>query len=494
MTARYPSPRWQTPLPPGVVGSWGPDVAAAAERILGIRLDRWQRRALNRALAFGDDGRLVHRLYLVSTARQNGKTALVRSLIDWALTTPYGPPWAMLLGLAHDKRQARIPYKAVRADLEPIARRLGPTGRGGLNLTTYLGIRSTMYGRSREYDVASREAADAIRGLSVDLAIFDEIRTQRGDDTWAALAPTTTARPDPLVFGISTAGNDRSVLLRDWFDRGIRIIDGIEPAEGFGMTWYAPPDHLAPDDPRAWRAASPAMADGRIDPAAILAEYRSLSPSAFRMERLNLWADAGDEWLPAGTWVETTRPEPPDRSTADRVVIGVEAVPTWRRASITVAVATPDGAWAGMAGELVAGRTVAPTVSPGDLVARVRELVATWRPSMLVYSKSAAAAPHLAAIEVDGLTHVALTPGQLRQASELFRSELIGRRLTHADDPLLARQSRDARPSAEIESGSWYIGIHQSAGDVDALRALAWAAWAAIAPPEPEPPGHGIHL
>jgi hypothetical protein len=469
-------------------------VAAYADRVLGIRLDRWQRRALNRALATGPDGRLAHRQYLISTARQNGKTAVVRALIGWALTTPSGPPWSALLGLAHDKRQARIPYRAVRADLEPIARRLGPTARGGLNLTTYLGIRSTMYGRSREYDVASREASDAIRGLSVDLGLFDEIRTQRGYDTWAALAPTTTSRPDPLILGISTAGNDRSVLLRDWFDRGVRIIDGTEPAEGFGMTWYAPADHLAPDDPRAWLAASPAIADGRIEPAAIHAEYRSLTPSAFRMERLNLWADAGDEWLPAGTWMETTRAEPPARELAVRVVLGVEAVPSWRRASITVALATPDGAWAGMASELVAGRSVASTVAPGDLAGRVRELIAAWRPTMLVYSASAAAAPHLAAIEADGLRHVALTPRQLRQASELFRSELIGRRLHHADDPLLARQSRDARPSADIESGAWYIGIRESAGDVDALRALAWAAWAAIAPPDPDPPHHGIHL
>ena len=53
---RIPAPRWQTPLPSGIVGSWGPDVAAYAAAVLGIRLDRWQRRALNRALAYGADG------------------------------------------------------------------------------------------------------------------------------------------------------------------------------------------------------------------------------------------------------------------------------------------------------------------------------------------------------------------------------------------------------------------------------------------------------
>jgi hypothetical protein len=82
-----------------------------------MRLDRWQRRALNRALAVDRDGRLVHQHYLISTARQNGKTLVVRSLIGWALTAAATPPWTMILGLAHDRGQARIPYTAVLEDL-----------------------------------------------------------------------------------------------------------------------------------------------------------------------------------------------------------------------------------------------------------------------------------------------------------------------------------------------------------------------------------------
>lgn len=487
--AGYPAPRWQTPLPPDVSGSWGPAVAEYAERVLSIRLDRWQRRALDRALAYtgaGPDRRLVHRHYLVSTGRQNGKTAIVRALIGFALTTPDGPPWSQILGLANDKRQARIPYKAVRADLAPIARRLGPSARGGLALTQYLGIRSTLYGRAREYDVASREAADAIRGLTVDLAVFDEVRTQRGYDTWSALEPTTTANPQALIFAISSAGNDRSVLLRDWWERGRRIIDGIEPPAGFGMTWYAAPDGLEPDDPRAWRAASPAMADGRIDPATIRGSLAGMTPSAFRMERLNLWPDAGDEWLPSGLWADTTADQP-TMAAAERVILGVEVVPSWHRATITVAIATPERVWVGIAAELVAGLAIGDSVSPADLIATIDAAAATWTPSAIAYSGSAAAAPHVAAwTRRAGARLIALTTRQIRQASELFRSELVGRRLSHGPDPLLARQSRDARPSAPIESGSWYISIRESAGDVDAIRAAAWASWAAIAPPDAE--------
>jgi hypothetical protein len=50
-----------------------------APSVLGIRLDRWQQRGLNRALAYDAALQLVHRHYLLSAARQNGKTVGVRA-------------------------------------------------------------------------------------------------------------------------------------------------------------------------------------------------------------------------------------------------------------------------------------------------------------------------------------------------------------------------------------------------------------------------------
>lgn len=481
MTARLPAPRWQTPLPAGVVGSWGPEAAAWGEATLGIRLDRWQRRALNRALAVDAAGRLVHRLYLVSVARQNGKTALVRVLVGWMLAARYTPAWTRALGLAHDRTQARIPYEAVLADLAPLAARLGAAGRGGLSLTRYLGIRSAMFGRPREYHVASREARNAVRSMSVDLALFDEVRTQVNRDTWAALEPTTTARPDPLIFAISTAGSDRSILLRDWFDMGRRIIDGTEPAGGFGMTWYAPPDDMAHDDPRALRYANPALAEGRLQLAGVIGTgtIRPGTPE-WMQERLNLWTDSADEWLPVGTWRRQTGEQPEGYV---RVVLGAEAVPTWRRATVTVALVTDAGVYVAVAGELDASRSVAGAVSPAQLVALLDTLAGQWRPSLVTYSASAAAAPHVAAWAESGrFAAHGLTPRDIRSASALFRSELIGGRLTHADDALLGTQARQARPSSAIEGGDWYFSIRDSLGEIDGIRAAAWAAWGAIAP------------
>lgn len=487
---KLPAPRWQTPLPPGVVGSWGPDVALIAERVLGIKLDLWQRRALNRALVYGADFRLLHRLYLISTARQNGKTAIVRALIAWALTNDRGPDWHRILGLAHDRKQARIPYEAVMADLAPLARLYGPASRGGLSVTRYLGIRSAMYGFAREYHTASREARDAVRGDTTDLGVFDEVRTQRDTATWAALEPTTTARPEPLILPISTAGDDRSVLLRSWWERGLRIIDGAEPVSDFGMTWYAASDDDPPDSRRAMLAANPSAASGRIPLAALqsaMAAAGGPDTPMWRSERLNLWADATDEWLPAGLWLRQTAPQP---ARDGRVILGVEVVPSWRRATVTVGLATSEGAWVGIAGDLDASRSgTAAAVAPADLVAMLDRIVGDMKPAGVAYSTSAAAAPHVEAWAAEhDVPTVKLGGRELRAASELFRSELIGGRLTHSDDALMALQIRSARPSGPIEAGQWYLSIRESTGEIDTIRAAAWAAWAVIAPTEDELP------
>lgn len=480
--AAYPEPRWQTPLPATVVGSWGPDVEAWAWRELGITLDRWQRRALNRALAYDLSFRLVHRIYLISTARQNGKTALVRALIGWALTARVIPDWSAIAGLAHDKTQARIPYQAVAQDLAPMARRLGPTSRGGLNLTRYLGLRSETYGRHREYQTYSREARNAIRGTSNDLVLFDELRTQIDDETWMAVEPTTTARPDPLIVGISTAGSERSVLLRAWFDRGLRIIEGAEPAAGFGMTWYAPADTADPLDPRTWTLANPSIADRRMDPQRIRDAWSALTPAAFRMERLNLWSDAQDAWLPPGVWAMTTRGQP---ELASRPIVAVEVSPSWRRATVTVAWLTDAGAWFGIADELDASRTAAATVDPREISAMLDRVRTSWQPAAIAYSSAAAAAPTVAAwAESTRTRQVALGAREIRAACELFRGELVGGRLGHADDPVLGAQMRVARPNTPIEGGGWFFSVRESSGEIDAIRSAAWASWAAIAPPE----------
>jgi len=222
------------------------------------------------------------------------------------------------------------------------------------------------------------------------------------------------------------------------------------------------------------------MAEGRIDPASIRDELAALTPATFRQERLNLWSDAADEWLPAGVWARAAGAPPLERG--ERIVLAVEADPSWIRASVAVAVASADApTFVGLAADLSAAPGA--TVGPDELLDALAAAARAWSPALVVYARTGATARHVEAWAAEAdLPSMALAPAELRAASELFRAELIGGRLMHADDPLLGAQARRARPSAPLAGGGWYFSVRESTGAIDALRAAAWAAWGALAP------------
>ena len=254
------------------------------------------------------------------------------------------------------------------------------------------------------------------------------------------------------------------MLLRSLWERGRRVIDGAEPAEGFGMTWYAAGDDDAPDDPRAWRKSSPALVEGRIDEATIRDELRGLTASTFRRERLNLWSDAADEWLPPGVWSRQVGDRPETRR---RVVLAVDAAPDWSRASIAVAI-EPDRRRADVRRDRRGSR--APLPARASIPTLLLEALGTdargsGRRRSCAWSRASSVGASLRAwagdVDVETLELGAV---DLRSASELFRAELVGRRLVHADDPLLAVQARRARPSGELTAGAWYFSVRESSG------------------------------
>jgi hypothetical protein len=163
-------------------------------------------------------------------------------------------------------------------------------------------------------------------------------------------------------------------------------------------------------------------------------------------------------------------------------VLGVESEPGWARATIAVAIDSPDAPlFAGIAAELVAPS--GSTVAPAELLEALERSRIAYGPALVVWSRAAAVASHLDAWAVaSDVTTLALSPADLRKASELFRSELVGSRLIHADDPVLNVQARRARPSGPLEAGAWYFSVRESRGAIDALRAAVWASWGALSP------------
>ena len=114
-------PALETPRSPRVFASYGPRVVRWAKRRLGITLGPWQEYAVERMLEADSEGQLLARQVLLSVARQNGKSVIVRALVGWLMDEGYQLPafqgWDFVLLAAHDANQARIPYDFIRRDV-----------------------------------------------------------------------------------------------------------------------------------------------------------------------------------------------------------------------------------------------------------------------------------------------------------------------------------------------------------------------------------------
>lgn len=478
---RGPRPLYETPLPPGRLLTYGPAVTAWARAHLRddagrpLELLRWQCRTLNRALAV--DPRtmaLVHREYLCGVPRQSGKTTAARALVSWALSV--SPLWRRTVGLAYDRDGARRVYLPVKADCED-----DPWLRERIRTTLHAGLTGP---DGRSYQVGSRDAPRALRGEAIDLVLADELLTQRTTELWDAVIPATAARPSPLVFGISNAGDERAILLRRLYGRGLAVARGDRGAAGFGMTWYGAPEGADPESRRVILAANPALREGLLAWAGVEAERESLTPDAFARERLNILADRPRDagWIGDGV---LERQGAPGRtvsvSECRPLAMSVDASWGWTRATIRVAATMSEGppVHAPIVGELLA--PPGGSVTPATLMAEVLRLVETWRPDVLAYDATAAVGPHMerVAAAVDVPTR-GLRVGEMVAASTALADALVAGEITHDGEPATVLAGLAARRADVGES--WRLSRKRSAGPIDSLVAMAVAHYAATRP------------
>lgn len=75
--------------------------------------------------------------------------------------------------------------------------------------------------------------ADTMDGLNVHAAIIDELHMHKTPDVWNVLETATAARRQPLLFGITTAGFDRTSICWHLPDYAVKVLDGTIEDDSF---------------------------------------------------------------------------------------------------------------------------------------------------------------------------------------------------------------------------------------------------------------------
>ena len=474
--SRLVKPALVTPDPPNATGSYGPLAVRWAKRKLGLVLGPWQRYALKRLLLHDSAGDLIAKLGLVSVARQNGKSVIVRTLVGWMLDegiyTPALSEWRFILLAAHDAKQARIPYSMIRTDLESYA--LATIASTARRRRYGQQITRSSYWTGLEHHGVSVDVATAApgsaRGVSAGLICFDEVLTQTSFAMYEVLSPAQSAVRNSFMLMTSTAGFADSMVLRAMHDRAIRQASGGEKHDPSftAMWWRAPHDDVTPGDYEELREANPALEDGRLSFNSLKSEHAILPKGSWIRERLNRWSDERvDAPFSLEQWGRCRIPDPlhPVNLPNDaNYIVTVDVHADWTEGVIMVSALRTDGR-VGTEVHRYLKPSMTKQLSANDFIIEIRNLCERYNVSKILYRHNSAMGPALERFATEGhnVKHVPRTV--LAQACNDFAEAVISKRMVHDNaylDTQVAMGKR--RQIGQGESWVWTLGDEPACG------------------------------
>ena len=291
-------PRLVTPVPAGE--SFGPALTLWAKRVLGIDLMEWQKRICNDALTVDADGDFVFREACVSTARQNGKSLVMRAVAGF-MATEYAAlrkePQSIVI-VANQKRRSMALFRDVVRDLDEKfeCKVRWMNGDERINFPD---------GSSISVVAASAHA----HGMTATVLLVDEVWDISPEVVFTALRPSQIAVKNPMMMLFSTAGDQSSTVLQQLREQGMAAIDSGQPTALYFAEWSLPVGSVSVEDRRYWGWANPALGT-TITMKALELAYDSPDRQAFIRGHLNLWIDSNSAWLPLSLWAERVSEQP----------------------------------------------------------------------------------------------------------------------------------------------------------------------------------------
>lgn len=396
--------------------SLGFDLIEFSRDVCGLELLPWQQWVAIHALELNEDGTFRFRRALIVVGRQSGKTTLLKVLALWVMTRT---PGRTVLGVAKDLQLAKESWQGCvdlmeRPQLTPLLAPSNPVRRSSGDICL------TLANKSR-YRIAAANSG-AGRGMSVNLLILDELRQMKSEAPYQALAPTTAAQPDGMVFCISNAGEADSIVLNKLRDVALAA---VEPAVGI-FEWSAE-DDCALDDPDAWRAANPGLGV-TVQEAELRVALATFSPNKFRIEHLCQRVDSIDTAIDLSAWQSCADNRLSLADARDRLAMCLDVSPDLSHVTLVGAALRGDGRVGFEAFAAWDSTDAARRDLPG--------LIERYAPQQLGWygnGPSAALAADLRRLR----NAVEIKPGDVPAICQGLAEQVTSRRVLHPNDPLL---------------------------------------------------------
>jgi hypothetical protein len=445
-------PRLATISPDGV-GSWGRVLGDMALELMGVELMDWQLLAADRMLGFDANDDLIHSSSLVSVARQNGKTTLIQALIlFWLIEMPkIRGKKQTVVSTAHRLDLACLLFDEVAPILEDKF--------GAEVMWSYGRYQATMPDGSRWFVKAAKPSIG--HGMSIDLAVVDELFDVSELALDLGLAPAQRARRSPLLAMFSTAGTEASTAMIKRREAALRAIDEARPTPALFLEWSPPPD-LDPMSDEAFGWGNPALGH-TLRPETIRAEREGPDRGAYLRASLNLWITVSRGWIEHGRWAQLQHSGtiPPGG------VVAVEVSMDESRMFAVRAVPIEDGKTA------VTVEFVAETHA--ELWAKLTELA---KDPSIKFAFSPTIDVHAPALFER--RRVVVGYGEILKYTPVVRQMIAEGRLVHDGSAMLAEHVN--RAVVVKTQGSIAVSSQKSPGPIELCRTMIWASALAARP------------
>jgi hypothetical protein len=442
-------PRLVTPVPPGE--SFGPALTAWAKRVLNIELMEWQKRICNDALTVDADGDFVFREACVSTARQNGKSLVMRAVAGF-MATEYAAarrePQTIVI-VANQKRRSMALFRDVVRDLDEKfeCKVRWQNGDERINFPD---------GSSISVVAASAHA----HGMTASCLLVDEVWDISPEVVFTALRPSQVAVRNPMMMLFSTAGDQGSTVLLQLREQGISAIDSGQPTALYFAEWSLPPG-VSLEDRSYWGWANPALGT-TITAKALELAYDSPNRQAFIRGHLNLWVDSTNSYLPINLWNDrkSDRPAPATQ---------------W----LTIDSSVDDSRYCGISTAFDDGRVIVSVAFVVESAAQMWEEVVRIMHDQTV---KLAVTPSLEIHCPPDLRRRMQIVGyaELLKWTAACRAMIVEDRVNHTGDIALAEHL--ARAVAVKTGGSIVLSSQKSPGPIELARCAVWGIMLASKP------------
>ena len=211
----------------------------------------FQRDVIEDIYRLDDEGKRLHRTYLLGLPRKNAKTTLAAALGVFHLIADDADAAPVAIAAAGDRQQARLVFDEVRRMIQ-----------ASEDLSSVCQVYRNEVRCHRNGGTFRVVSADAglQQGLNPSFVVIDEYHVHKSTELFDALTLGSATRSQPLAIVISTAGYDLESPLGRLWRYGTKVKNGEVDDPSFGMTWWGPADNEEYDahDPEVWARFNPA--------------------------------------------------------------------------------------------------------------------------------------------------------------------------------------------------------------------------------------------